>query len=150
MFLNKNLVGNTYTVEVQLYSTQTTQQINFPDVPFLRDKIITGIVGSGAPSGVTTGLPNYINSFNLGLNACFVNLQTDNGDYFMQNMPIQELLCNTGTSSNPSYSGQYTFYNTNGILMTSARRVVWPKSYLFFPTPLPVNAVMQFNIFYKF
>lgn len=146
MFLNKNLVGNTYTVEVRLYSTQTTQQINFPDVPYLRDKIITGVVASGAPAGVSTGLPNYVNSFAFGANGCFVNLQTDNGDYFIQNMPIQELMNNSGDNG----AGEYTFYNTNGIMMTSARRVVWPKSYLFFPTPLTVDAVIQFNIFYKF
>ena len=146
MFLNKNLVGNTYTVEVRLYSTQTTQQVNFPDVPYLRDKIITGVVGSNAPSGVSTGLPNYINSFVFGANSCFVNLQTDNGDYFIQNMPIQEMINNSGDNG----AGEYTLYNTNGILMTSARRIVWPKSYLFFPTPLTVDAVIQFNIFYKF
>ena len=140
MLINKNAISNTYTVEVVIPNGTTSLQFFFPDIPYLRDKMITGIVASAALKGVSTGLNNIAIAAD-GLNM-FMTLQTFSGEQFIQNLPVIELSNNLGTTE--------AFINTNTIWGIAPRNVVWPKSYIYFPTATYTdNTVAQFNIFYN-
>ena len=140
MLINKNAVSNTYTVEVRIPTGTTSLQFFFPDVPYLRDKLITGLVASTSLYGVSTGLINLCPA--AGGENMFITLATSNGDQFVQNIPVTELQNNLGGSAN--------IVNTNGIWGIAPRNIVWTKSFIFFPIGgFTTNTVAQFNIFYN-
>lgn len=140
MLINKNAISNTYTVEVSIPAGTTSLQFFFPDIPYLRDKLITGIVASAAEKGVSTGLNNIAIAAD-GLNM-FMTLQTFSGEQFIQNLPVIELSNNLGTTE--------AFINTNTIWGIAPRNVVWTKSFIYFPTAsYTAGTVAQFNIFYN-
>jgi hypothetical protein len=140
MLINKNAVNNTYTVEVRIPTGTTSLQFFFPDVPYLRDKLITGLVASTSLYGVSTGLINLCPA--AGGENMFITLATSNGDQFVQNIPVTELQNNLGGSAN--------IVNTNGIWGIAPRNIVWTKSFIFFPIGgFTTNTVAQFNIFYN-
>lgn len=140
MLINKNAISNTYTVEVAIPTGTTSLQFFFPDIPYLRDKMITGICASTSQKGVSTGLTNIAVGL-TGLNM-FMTLQTFSGEQFIQNIPVMELTNNLG--------GSETFINTNTIWGIAPRNVVWPKSFIYFPTATYApGSVAQFNIFYN-
>lgn len=139
MLINKNAISNTYTVEVNIPNGSTALQFFFPDIPYLRDKMITGLVASTSLYGVSTGLLNLCPA--AGGENMFITLQTFSGEQFIQNIPVTELQNNLGGSAN--------ILNTNGIWAFAPRNVVWPKSFIYFPiSGFPTNRVAQFNIFY--
>ena len=140
MLINKNAISNTYTVEVTIPNGSTALQFFFPDIPYLRDKMITGIVASTSLYGVSTGLLNLCPA--AGGENMFITLATSNGDQFVQNIPVTELQNNLGGSAN--------IVNTNGIWGIAPRNIVWTKSFIFFPIGgFTTNTVAQFNIFYN-
>lgn len=139
MLINKNAISNTYTVEVSIPNGSTSLQFFFPDIPYLRDKMITGFSASSALYGVSTGLQN-ISVTSGGLNM-FVTLQTFSGEQFVQNMPVIEL--------HTIFGGSQFYINTNSITGMAPRNIVWPKSFIYFPSSgFSTNVVAQFNIFY--
>ena len=139
MLINKNAISNTYTVEVSIPTGTTSLQFFFPDIPYLRDKMITGFSASSALFGVSTGLQNISPSAG-GLNM-FITLATSNGDQFIQNIPVVEL--------HTIFGGSTFYINTNSIMGIAPRNVVWTKSFIYFPAAgFTTNTVAQFNIFY--
>ena len=139
MLINKNAISNTYTVEVVIPSGSTSLQFFFPDVPYLRDKLITGVTTSTSQTGVSTGLGNIAVSVS-GINM-FVTFQTFSGEQFIQNIPAIELTNNLG--------GSNTVINTNTIWGFAPRNIVFPKSFIYFPSAgFATGSVAQFNIFY--
>jgi hypothetical protein len=140
MLINKNAISNTYTVEVSIPNGSTALQFFFPDIPYLRDKMITGMCASTSLYGVSTGLQNV--SVSAGGANMFITLQTFSGEQFIQNIPAIELTNNLG--------GSQFYINTNTAWAFAPRNVVWPKSFIYFPVAgFSTNVVAQFNIFYN-
>jgi len=153
MILNKFGVGKTYTLEVipLASATQTTWQ--FPDIPFLREKYITGISLSTNVGGITSGKVNL--GFYIPLltsYSSFLTLVDNTGKQFIQNMPLDELVTQSVQQNNNATSASNFIgsYNTNGTVSFKPVNIVWTKCYIYFPTAIgQANYCCQFNVFYQ-
>lgn len=153
MILNKLGVGKAYTLEVQPLNSATQTTWQFPDIPFLREKYITGISVSTNAAGQTSGKTNlgyYIPQSNNY--SSFLTLVDNTGKQFVQNIPLDELVTqswqrnNLATSSNNFIYG----YNTNGLFCFKPVNIVWTKCYIYLPTAITFsNYICQFNVFYQ-
>jgi hypothetical protein len=153
MILNKFGVGKTYTLEVipLASATQTTWQ--FPDIPFLREKYITGIALSTAAAGITSGKSNLGYWIPASTSySSFLTLVNNQGTQFIQNMPLDELVCQSWQQNNNATSANnfITSYNTNGLVSFKPVNIVWTKCYIYFPAAIAQsNWCCQFNVYYQ-
>ena len=157
MILNKFGLGKSYTLEVIPLSplTQTTWQ--FPDIPFLRQKYITGIALSTAAGGITSGKINlgYIVPISTSYSS-FLTLVDNTGNQFIQNMPLDELVCQSWQqNNNATVTNNFIgSYNTNGLVSFKPINIVWTKCYIYFPVAVTAflgnsNYCCQFNVYYQ-
>lgn len=159
MIVSNQKFKNCYTAEISILATTATNQLQFqfPDFPYLRTKKIQAITASTNEYGIQSGYPNYCrvasnNSNNLNPLSTFLSLQDSTGKMFVQNMPLQELI-STKYVDTFNATGSFTDSNVNGILFFDPRIIVWTKSYISTPSPLPLpalglNLCFQFNVFY--
>ena len=153
MILNKLGVGKTYTLEVQPLNSATQTTWQFPDIPFLREKYITGIALSINAYGVTSGKNNigYVIPQNTMFSS-FLTLVNNDGIQFIQNMPLDELVCQSYQQNNnvTSSNNYLNSYNTNGLISFKPVNIVWTKSYIYFPVVTSLsNYCCQFNVYYQ-
>jgi len=153
MILNKLGVKKTYTLEVQPLNSATQTTWQFPDIPFLREKYITGISLSNNANGVTSGKENFghLVPENTTYSA-FLTLVNNTGIQFIQNMPLDELCIQTTISVVASSSGSryITSSNTNGLLIFKPVNIVWTKCFIYLPSAIALsNLCCQFNIYYQ-
>ena len=153
MILNKFGLGKSYTLEVIPLNSQTQTTWQFPDIPFLREKYITGIALSTAVAGVTSGKTNIgyvIPQFNTF--SSFLTLVDNSGKQFIQNMPLDELVCQSWQQNNNATSANNFIYsyNTNGLVSFKPINIVWTKCYIYFPVAFGTpNYCSQFNVYYQ-
>ena len=153
MILNKFGVGKIYTLEVQPLNSATQTTWQFPDIPFLREKYITGIALSTNAAGITSGKPNlgyYLPIVNTY--SSFLTLVNNTGNQFIQNMPLDELVCQSWQQNNNATSANnyIASYNTNGLVSFKPINIVWTKCYIYFPAATALsNYCCQFTIFYQ-
>jgi hypothetical protein len=153
MILNKLGVGKAYTLEVQPLNSATQTTWQFPDIPFLREKYITGIALSTNAAGQTSGKTNL--GFvipNSTAYSSFLTLVDNTGKQFIQNMPLDELVCQSLQQNNNAVSANNSIssYNSNGLLAFKPINIVWTKCYIYFPVASAlVNYCCQFNVFYQ-
>jgi hypothetical protein len=153
MILNKFSVKKVFTLEVipTASATQTTWQ--FPDIPFLREKYITGISLSTNSYGVTSGKSNL--GLGIPVNTAyssFLTLVDNTGKQFIQNMPLDELAAQSYIKNNDSSSvNNYIYsYNTNGLMVFKPVNIVWTKCFIYFPVATGLsNYCCQFNVYYQ-
>ena len=141
MLLNKQLTTNYQLVELQIPANSPNQKFNFPDQPNLRDKAIekieiynnSSLCLATAPSGFTTTVPNF--------NA-YLTLVTDNGNEFVQNILVWELI---------GVNAYASFMTTNNGFNIALRKIVWPKSYITYNLGTVAGATYSwcFGIYYK-
>jgi len=154
MILNKLGVKKTYTLEVQPLSSTTQTTWQFPDIPFLREKYITGISLSVNQYGTTSGKSNlgFVVSAQASVSG-FLTLVNNTGNQFIQNMPLDELvILSYQRNDNAVSTANFIFgYNTNGLISFKPINIVWTKCYIYFPTALASfpNYICQFNVFYQ-
>ncbi len=153
MILNKFGLGKSYTLEVQPLNSATQTTWQFPDIPFLREKYITGIALSTAGAGITSGKINlgYVIPIS-NLYSSFLTLVDNGGKQFIQNMPLDELICQSWQQNNnaTSASNFLTSYNTNGLVSFKPINIVWTKCYIYFPVATALsNYCCQFNVYYQ-
>lgn len=144
-------------VQIEIYipaNTASTQLVfPFPDQPFLRNKKIVGMsISTNTYSPFTNGtnvcaeLATDAGTTLLN-NSMFLTLQDDKGNQIVQNMPILEL--------NPYNFSTNTIIantNTNGYLPLNPTTIVWPKSFVSFPTAIGADATNRcflFTVFYQ-
>ena len=153
MILNKFSVKKSFSLEVipAASATQTTWQ--FPDIPFLREKYITGIALSTNVVGVTSGKSNL--GYFVGTNSTyssFLTLVDNAGKQFIQNMPLDELVCQSWQKNNEA-TGTNNFiasYNTNGLVSFKPINIVWTKCFIYFPVATSASDFCcQFNVYYQ-
>lgn len=150
MIIRNNAVLNSFTSEIIPSNSAVGNQFNFPDIPFLRTRKISGIAASQSGFGVTSGKTNLNLAASLTLYPSFLTLVDIEGNQFIQNMPIAELIAIGYRDSTAVLANQIFTNNVNGLCNFKERVVVWTKSYIYFPTATGVaNACIQFNIFYK-
>jgi len=153
MILNKFGIGKTYTLEVIPLNSVTQTTWQFPDIPFLREKYITGIALSTNIYGITSGKQNLgYNIPRLNSYSSFLTLVNNNGTQFIQNMPLDELVCQSLQQNNNATvtSNFISSYNTNGLVSFKPINIVWTKCYIYFPTaPVLTNYCCQFNVYYQ-
>lgn len=154
MILNKLGVGKTYTLEVQPLNSATQTTWQFPDIPFLREKYITGIALSTNLYGITSGKNNV--GYYIPLNttmSMFLTLVDNTGKQFIQNMPLDELVCQSYQQNNNATvtSNFIGSYNTNGLVTFKPINIVWTKCYIYLPAALGgvTNTCCQFNVYYQ-
>jgi hypothetical protein len=153
MILNKFGLKKSFTLEVvpTASATQTTWQ--FPDIPFLREKYITGISASTNIYGVTSGKGNICKELSLETTICaFLTLVDSAGKQFIQNMPLDELLCQGLQQVNNSnvLNNFISSYNSNGLVCFKPVNIVWTKCFVYFPVATALtNRIAQFNIYYQ-
>lgn len=159
MIASNQKFKNCYTAEITILASTATNQLQFqfPDFPYLRTKKIQAITASTAEYGIQSGYANYCrvasnNSNNVNPLSIFLSLQDINGTMFVQNMPLQELI-STKYVDTYNATGSFTDSNVNGVLFLEPRTIVWTKSFISSPTPLPLpslgaNLCFQFNVFY--
>jgi hypothetical protein len=153
MILNKFGVGKAYTLEVQPLNSATQTTWQFPDIPFLREKYITGIALSTNAAGITSGKANlgfYIPASNTY--SSFLTLVDNTGIQFIQNMPLDELVCQSLQQNNNAVSANnlISSYNTNGLVAFKPINIVWTKCYIYFPVATALsNYCCQFNVYYQ-
>jgi hypothetical protein len=153
MILNKFGVGKSYTLEVIPLNSATQTTWQFPDIPFLREKYITGIALSTNANGITSGKGNlgYFVPVNNNY-VSFLTLVDNTGKQFIQNMPLDELVCqswqqNNNATSSSNFIGSY---NTNGLVSFKPINIVWTKCYIYFPAALAQSFLCcQFNVYYQ-
>jgi hypothetical protein len=153
MILNKFSVKKSFTLEVipAASATQTTWQ--FPDIPFLREKYITGIALSTNAAGVTSGKTNF--GYVVPVSATyssFLTLVDNSGKQFIQNMPLDELVCQSWQQNNNATSANnfITSFNTNGLISFNPVNIVWTKCFIYFPVATALsNYCCQFNVYYQ-
>jgi hypothetical protein len=156
MFLNNINVSDFITVDFSGINTTTTQQFTFPDIPYLRNRKVYAIALNTSPYGVDSGLSNV--GFGLAFNtiansSSFLTLYDKNGDQFIQDLPLQELICNRAffTNTAPDRIQFQTKFQTNGLTVFTPRIIQWTKCSIYFPVALGVgNVSFQFDIFYKY
>jgi len=153
MILNKLGVKKVYTLEVQPLNSATQTTWQFPDIPFLREKYITGISLSNNANGVTSGKDNlgHLIPENI-IYAAFLTLVDNTGIQFIQNMPLDELCIQT--TINVTGATTTTRYirssNTNGLLIFKPVNIVWTKCFIYLPAATTVaNLCCQFNVYYQ-
>tara|TARA_R110000868_G_scaffold411342_2_gene703244 strand:- start:1952 stop:2422 length:471 start_codon:yes stop_codon:yes gene_type:complete len=153
MILNKFGVGKTYTLEVQPLNSATQTTWQFPDIPFLREKYITGIALSTNTYGTTSGKANLgIQITSSATYSGFLTLVDNGGKQFIQNMPLDELICQSYQVNNEAISSNNTIYsyNTNGLVTFKPINIVWTKCYIYFPVATALsNYCCQFNVYYQ-
>lgn len=144
-------------VQIEIFipaNTASTQLVfNFPDQPFLRDKKIVGMSISANTYSPYTNSTNVCAELatdagtTLLNNSMFLTLQNSRGNQIVQNMPILELNP-YGFKSNVLIANT----NTNGYLPLQPDTIVWPKSYVSFPTAIgsqPTDRCFLFTVFYS-
>jgi hypothetical protein len=153
MILNKLGVGKAYTLEVIPLSSSTQTTWQFPDIPFLREKYITGISLSTNVGGITSGKANLGFFIPVStLYSSFLTLVDNGGKQFIQNMPLDELVTQSTQQNNNAVSASnfIASYNTNGTVSFKPVNIVWTKCYIYFPVASGlVNYCCQFNVFYQ-
>jgi len=160
MILNKFGLKKSYTVEVvpQNSAIQTTWQ--FPDIPFLRDKYITGISLSTNYYGINSSRVNLGYAIPLDTFSTFLTLVDNKGLQIIQNMPLDELPTTSFQQNNNATvtSNFLSSYSTNGGVFFRPVNIVWTKCFIYMPvalgTAIPVSigtAIVscQFTIFYQ-
>jgi len=156
MYLNNVSVSDFITVDFAGINTTTTQQFTFPDIPYLRNRKVYAIALNTSPYGVDSGLSNI--GYGLALNtisnsSSFLTLYDQNGDQFIQDLPLQELICNRTflSASTPDRLQLQSKFQANGLTVFTPRIIQWTKCSIYFPVALGVgNLSFQFDIFYKF
>lgn len=142
MLLNKQLTSNYQLVEVLVPANSPNQKFNFPDQPLLRDKAIEKIECynfGGQISESPQGYPLVLPTANV-----YVTFATDNGNEFIQN------ICAIEFNAISQYQAG-GFLNTNGGFTIGLRKIVFPKSYITFSTPVAIVTPYSFafGIYYK-
>jgi len=153
MILNKLGVKKTYTLEVQPLNSVTQTTWQFPDIPFLREKYITGISLSNNANGVTSGKDNlgHLVPENT-IYAAFLTLVDNTGIQFIQNMPLDELCIQTTISvvSSTQANRYIRSSNTNGLLIFKPVNIVWTKCFIYLPATTQLSDLCcQFNVYYQ-
>lgn len=153
MILNKLGVKKTYTLEVQPLNSATQTTWQFPDIPFLREKYISGVSLSVQQYGTVSGKSNigYLIS-QTNQYSFFLTLVNNKGTQFIQNIPLDELITIGLQSNNQVASINNYIYssNTNSNFVFNPINIVWTKSYLYTPVAFGVSDyVAQFNIIYQ-
>jgi hypothetical protein len=154
MFLNNISISDSITIDFAA-TTANTQQFTFPDIPYLRDKKVFCIAVNTSPLGVDTGLSNYGASLTTGIIASrssFLTLYDNEGNQFIQDLPLQELIVNQTffSATTPTRLTGESQYSKNGFFIFRPRIVQWTKCSVYFPIPTPTsNFCFQFDIFYR-
>lgn len=150
--MNQNTpIKKSIQIEIPLVSSTATT-FNFPDIPYLRNKKITGIEMSQNRRSLNTDARNITQFGPIvpSANAIFFTFVDIKGTNFIQNLPIIEL--------QPTCKLQYTApsdaispNNTNGLFEIISREIVFPKSSIYLPYTIGVNGpfCLLLNIFYK-
>lgn len=156
MFLNNVSVGDCITVDFAAFSSATTQQFTFPDIPYLRDKKVYSIALNCSLYGVETGLTNIgyiVASGSLTNRSAFLTLYDNTGEQFFQDIPLQELIPNTTfvAATAPDRLVSQTIGQKNGLTIFAPRIIQWTKCSIYFPVAMGIsNLCFQFDIFYQY
>jgi hypothetical protein len=156
MFLNSVSVGDCITVDFAAFSSATTQQFTFPDIPYLRDKKVYSIALNCSLYGVETGLTNIgyiVASGSLTNRSAFLTLYDNTGEQFFQDIPLQELIPNTTfvSTTAPDRLVSQTIGQKNGLTIFAPRIIQWTKCSIYFPVAMGIaNLCFQFDIFYQY
>lgn len=135
----------TYLFEVPTGATPTNLY-TFPDIPFLRKKLVYAIeacICTIGPSGTTALFQGVTNP------AGFINLVDANSQNFAQNIPWQELRTETLITIDAAPTGEIDVYNGSGLVIFTPRFVALNKCSIYFPTPPTASRSMVFNVYYK-
>lgn len=141
-------ITRSMSVEVPLVSATTTQ-VNFPDIPILRNRFFIGIEAAMNSICPSSGKTNVFSQSTFdGDYSSFLTLIDKDGFQFVQNMPCTELR-NTNYFS---FSGSTFFaFNSNGLYLFNDRVVVWNKCSIYLPSAYASGATSSFlfNVYYK-
>jgi len=151
-------VKNCMVIEINC-TNATSTQFQMPDVPYLRGKKITAIVGSSAEQCLATGnlnLTRIVQNQSLGASfkSVFLTFSDNKGFQFIQNLPLIELCpesiqtnqsVSTVTSTNVLYAN-----NTNGIMEINPTIIDFTKSFVYVPAGIGSTAYsLQLTIFFE-
>lgn len=141
MILNKHVISNYQLVELLIAANSANTKYFFPEQPLLRGKLIDKI--EYYPSAGADPAPSG-NSAGITVQTTFLTLVDENGDEFVQSLPIAEILGMFAGFTN-------RIENFNGPFTMSPRRIVWTKSYISYPASnsLPNNFSALFGVYYK-
>ena len=141
----------TQSVSIELNTVVATKQ-KFPYQAYLQDKFIIGIAGSSSSVGVISGTSNLL--FSIQFNASssgglFLTLCDNNGNEFIQNLPVLETMSTQYVDLTAGPTLRYTAVNGDGYFSFYPRKVVWEKSFVLDPAlVLSAGNCLSFNIFF--
>lgn len=151
-----NPVSNCMVIEIPC-TNATSTQFQMPDVPYLRGKKITAIVGSSASNCLASGNLNLTalvqNQQNALFTSVFLTFSDNKGFQFIQNIPLIELCPESITSitshSNPSTNVLFA-NNTNGVMEINPTIIDFTKSFVYIPAGIgSANYSLQLTIFFE-
>jgi len=148
-------VSNCMVIEIPCTSATSTQ-FQMPDVPYLRGKKITAIVGSSASLCLATGNPNLTalvqNQANNLFTSVFLTFSDNKGFQFIQNLPLIEVCPESYTAIQNTQSQNNILFanNTNGVMEINPTIIDFTKSFVYVPAGIGTTGYsLQLTIFFE-
>jgi hypothetical protein len=146
-----NPVTNCMVIEIPC-TNATSTQFQMPDVPYLRGKKITAIVGSSAQKCLATGnlnLTALVQDQQGTFTSVFLTFSDNKGFQFIQNLPLVEL-CYTSITTVTGGNHLLFANNTNGIMEINPTIIDFTKSFVYIPAGIgSANYSLQLTIFFE-
>jgi hypothetical protein len=147
-----NPVSNCMVIEIPC-TNATATQFQMPDVPYLRGKKITAIVGSSASNCLASGNLNLTqivqNQQNANFTSVFLTFSNNKGFQFIQNLPLIEL-CPESIQTVAGITHVLFANNTNGMMEINPTIIDFTKSYVYIPAGIGAsNYSLQLTIFFE-
>jgi hypothetical protein len=147
-----NPVSNCMVIEIPC-TNATATQFQMPDVPYLRGKKITAIVGSSAQNCLASGnlnLTGLVQNQQLAIfTSVFLTFSNNKGFQFIQNIPLIEL-CPESIQTVTGANHVLFANNTNGMLEINPTIIDFTKSFVYIPAGIGAsNYSLQLTIFFE-
>ncbi len=145
-------ISNCMVIEIPC-TNATATQFQMPDVPYLRGKKITAIVGSSASQCLASGnlnLTQIVQNQNLAnFTSVFLTFANNKGFQFIQNLPLVEL-CPESIQTIGGANHVLFANNTNGIMEINPTIIDFTKSFVYVPAGIGSALFsLQLTIFFE-
>jgi hypothetical protein len=151
MNLNNIRLENSYHVAVYPNDSANNKVWQFPDIPTLRGRKAVAIQAKINSIDVNTSKVNANVGISLALAnyACFLTLINNDGNAFVQNIPVAQLITTVTQSGGSASLATGTLRNVNGLFVIKPTIIAWSKCFLTFPTATgTANLCSLFNVYY--
>lgn len=151
MNLNNIRLENSYHVAVYPNDSATNKVWQFPDIATLRGRKVVAVQAKLNSIDVNTSKVNVNVGVALAIAnyACFLTLINNDGNAFVQNIPVAQLISSVYQTNTNATAATGTLRNVNGLFVIKPTIIAWSKCFLTFPTAVGTsNLCSLFNVYY--